>query len=46
MKRRDLIKNITLTSVGIATAQVLPAQTDATQSGKPKKTEIKLRQNT
>ncbi|MFM7092696.1 MAG: gluconate 2-dehydrogenase subunit 3 family protein [Bacteroidota bacterium] len=37
MKRRDLIKNITLTSVGIATAQVLPAQTDATQSGKPKK---------
>ncbi len=37
MKRRDLIKNITLTSVGIATAQVLPAQNDATQSGKPKK---------
>jgi hypothetical protein len=37
MKRRDLLKNITLTSVGIATAQVLPAQTDSAVSGKPKK---------
>ena len=37
MKRRDLIKNITLTSVGIATAQVLPAQTEVVHAGKPKK---------
>ena len=37
MKRRDLIKNITLTSVGLATAQVLPAQTENIAAGKPKK---------
>lgn len=37
MKRRDLIKNITLTSVGLATAQVLPAQTENVAAGKPKK---------
>lgn len=37
MKRRDLLKNITLTTVGIATAQVLPAQTNEPKLPKGKK---------
>jgi len=37
MKRRDLLKNITLTSVGVATVQVLPAQGAENAPGKPRK---------